>query len=273
MDCHQRKVISIASKLKQLTNGERDESQRIELKLQQILLGVDYLRQGHTENRALLNQTASDLSNQGQFLQILQRNQQCLEAITLPNISGNNSENNGREVAASRADNHTVTSLPGHSNLIHLQLARCRRCKPGCPCCCHRKSFFKSPYAWKRAIGCLFIGYAALPMISGSCDTIGCQSRLVIDFQALYIFPSWLISGAIHMTIELAKTRGPELVLRYLRIRPLVSQFFQSALKVDTSHSMNLIAAGAGSVLDISEDGNSLVTVSMMYSYFIYMSK
>ena len=85
------------------------------------------------------------------------------------------------------------------------------------------------------------------------------------EFQALYIFPRWLVNGAIHVTIELAKNKGPELILRYLRIRPKDSQFFQSILQQNAHHSMSLITAGSGSVLDIDKDGFSAVAVSKSY--------
>ena len=245
-------------------NRKRDESHRVELKLQQILLNTDYLRGGHSENYSMLNQTVSEISIQRQLLHALQRNPEGLENSTPSDMNQGGSQSVSSEISSPNTAS-TSSPLPqslGNSNIVHFQMARYRRCKQYCTCLCHRQSFVKCPYALKRVIGSLFIGYTALPMITGPCDEAGCRGRLHVDFQVLYAFPSWLIKGAIHVTVEFTKSRGPELILRYLRVRPIGSQFFQPVLQRESDHSMSLIAAGLGSVLDVDEYGNSSVTVN-----------
>ena len=251
-------------------NRERAESQRIELHLQHVLLGIGNIQQGHSDNQDLLNRTISYLSKQEQPLEaVQQRVQQYTIGTHPPLLGGSNFMDTSSIMPPPSA--HTTFSLPssppplpaGYSATVNLQLARRRRCKFTCICSCHRKSFHKAPYFFRDILGSLFIGYTGVPIFSEPCNTKKCQAALGTNFQVLYVFPSWLLSWAICTTVAFTETKGPELVLRCLRIRPQGSQIFQSVLQ-GSLYTMSLIVAGSGSVLDIDEDGRSITTVCVM---------
>ena len=247
---------------------ERGESRRIELQLQQVLISIGDLRQGHSENQGLLDQTIGYLSNQGQSLEVLQqRTQQYFTNTPSTGTSGNNSENTYFITSPSRANDAPSSDLPplsgSSSSTLHLRVARRYKCQITCTCSCHRISLYKSPYRLKTVLGCLFIGYAGLPIFSRPCSTTSCQANNGISFQSCYVFPSWLLNWAVCLMVVFTKTLGPELILRCLRVQPRSSIFFQSLLQRGSDHTMTLIAAGSGSVLDVDEQSCPAVYVRL----------
>ena len=250
----------------------------MELQLQQVQVSIGDLREGHSQNQGSLDQILGYLSNQEQSLGFLQRRaQQYFTNTSLTGTSGNDSRSTYSITPPSRISDAPSSHFPplsgSTSSNVHLRLARRLKCQSTCTCSCHRKAFHKSPYLLKNVLGFLFIGYAGLHVSSNPCDTSNCQTNTMMSFQSCYVFPSWLLNWAVYLTATFTKTLGPELALRCMRVRPGGSPFFQSVFMSRSNYTMNLIAAGSGSVLDIDEYGHSIVYVrfhmSLLSKYLI----
>ena len=74
-----------------------------------------------------------------------------------------------------------------------------------------------------------------------------------------YVFPLWVVQRT--MVIKL-QGKGPELLLRVRRVRPNNATIFLALENNDLKAVKRLLAAGEASILDVNEDGQSLLHVS-----------
>ena len=249
------------------SNGKRDDSRHIQLQLQRVLVGIDDLRQGDSRNQRLLDRTIGFLLNQEQSLELLQqRAQQYLTSTDQPSLGLNNSTGTDSIIPQSEVTSDSSSTSPlfstSSSGSIHLRAEKRYKCKSICSCSCHRKSYYESTHIFKNLIGSLFAGYAGLPVSSTQCDTSDCQTIHGMNIRFHYVFPCWLLNWAICITMAFTRTKGPELILRCLRVRSQEkSLIFQSVGHTDSNYTMSLIAAGLGSVVDVDEHGYSILTV------------
>ncbi|KAI1123702.1 ankyrin repeat-containing domain protein [Nemania abortiva] len=136
------------------------------------------------------------------------------------------------------------------------------RCPPACSCVCHRKFKWstKTPQLLDRALGSLFVGYQASPQCSVPCDSKSCikQSKRNSTFSVTYIFPNWWMRRW-----AISFTAAPEYQLRVLRIRSRTDPVFKALSALNLPAVRKMLQDGRASVLDVNEDGQSLLTWSI----------
>lgn len=142
---------------------------------------------------------------------------------------------------------------------IDLRITRVMVCGCFCPCSCHRKRYFKSPTFLNQVLGSLFVGYNALPFLTTPCDSPQCRRNALSTTSLYYTFPHWFLDRIVAMK---SRHPGPDLQLKVLRIRPNDSEIFSAVVHQNTSKVREILAAGDASVLDVNEEGESLLTVS-----------
>ena len=136
-----------------------------------------------------------------------------------------------------------------------------------CRCRCHRQGHLKSPRSLSAILGSFFLGYQAIPCSAETCKYSSCQRRSG-KVNYTYAFPRWLLSRVLLINIGYSRSRGPELILRTMRIRPDRESMFRVMIDeyADESKILSrietLIDEGAGSILDVSPDGMTGLHVS-----------
>jgi hypothetical protein len=130
-----------------------------------------------------------------------------------------------------------------------------------CTCSCHKQSQWRSPRMLNGILGSVFVGYNSWPfkLTIQRCDLPSCQSKGVSTFKIMYIFPLRFIQRTLMVKI---RSKGPELLLRIQRIRPRNAAIFVALENNNTEVVRNLLTAGDASILDVNEDGQSLLHVS-----------
>ena len=75
----------------------------------------------------------------------------------------------------------------------------------------------------------------------------------------------------VRTTVTLSQKRGPELLLRCVRVRPHSSPSFQAVLQGQIHHLISLLTEGKASVLDVNRFGESLIAhaTSVNQSYLV----
>ena len=154
------------------------------------------------------------------------------------------------------------------SNTIRIKLAR-NSCDSACGCVCHQRSQFKSPRNLNALLGSLFVGYQASPWSSQTCSNSGCRQRSK-KFTYVYAFPQWFLARVLVFDMAYSQSRGPELCLRVIRVRPNRTGIFRH-LRSNPSlskewtlrHVKRLLNGGEISVLDVDAEGFTILHVRL----------
>ena len=151
-------------------------------------------------------------------------------------------------------------------SVFQLKLTKHQGCQAFCICSCHRQRLFRSPSILDCIFGSLFVGYIGFPGHSQICNIHACHKNTEKTASLRYIFPGWLLKRTLVTTLVFSKAKGPEMLLRYSRVRPQNCQFFDSMFQTheDVSHLdlvKGLLKGGEGSVLDVDEGGRSALHV------------
>ena len=139
-----------------------------------------------------------------------------------------------------------------------------------CGCLDSRQLNFKSPNFLNSILGSLFVGYRASPRSKQTCDNIDCR-RDSTTLIYTYIFPQWLLNRVFLAKMVYNSSKGPELCVRVLRVRPETAEIFY-VLKVslpDSSrceHVQRLLMNGEASVLDVSSKNKTALEVCQTQS-------
>ena len=146
-------------------------------------------------------------------------------------------------------------------NQLRFDTTFTRSCCSFCTCSCHKQIRLKSPNFLKNVLGLVFVGYTSIPLASAprTCDLPSCRRQGESVVTITYVFPLWLIQRT--MTIKL-QGKGPELLLRVRRVRPNDAAIFLALENNNLMIVRRLLAAGEASILDVNEDGQSLLHVS-----------
>ena len=144
------------------------------------------------------------------------------------------------------------------SNTIPIKLAR-SSCDSACGCVCHRRSQFKSSRSLNALLGSLFVGYQASPWSTQTCSNSNCRQRSK-KLTYVYAFPRWFLARILVVDMAYSQSKGPELCLRVMRVRPCHTGGFAiigSNLSEDNKlrHFKRLLNEGEISVLDVSAQG------------------
>ena len=150
------------------------------------------------------------------------------------------------------------------SNTIPVKLAR-NSCDSACGCVCHRRSQFKSPRSLNALLGSLFVGYQASPWSSQTCSNSGCRQRSK-KFTYVYAFPQWFLARILVVDMAYSQSRGPELCLRVMRVRPDNTGGFKvipTRLRGENTvyHLKRLLSDGELSVLDVDTENFTVLHV------------
>ncbi|KAL9117432.1 MAG: hypothetical protein Q9187_006031 [Circinaria calcarea] len=244
-------------------------SSRIELRLHQVYVATEELRSNQIEDRNLSAGIRQDVSNQGYLLESVK--QELLQRL--------------EEGSSSRATRHAeqladppmtqsyneAACAPGtdsgtFQSVFQLKLTKCQGCQAFCICSCHRRRQFRSPSILDCILGSLFVGYVGFPGNRRSCDFPACQKKSEKTVSLRYMFPGWLVKRILITRMLFSSAKGPEMLLRCLRVRPRNCQFFDCVnhYRYDVS-SLDLMRVclkdGKGSVLDVDDRGLSALHV------------
>ena len=144
-----------------------------------------------------------------------------------------------------------------------FHMTKHQRCKALCVCVCHRQGCLKSPRWLGNMLGSLFFGYTGLPQYLNRCNVKTCQRSSSTALYVQYIFPSWLMRCILLTKIAFSQNKGPELLLRCLRIRPGDARIFDAAATLQTDHIRQMLTSGEASVLDVNDRGRSPLHVGL----------
>lgn len=146
---------------------------------------------------------------------------------------------------------------------VNLDIAR-SFCEQGCTCACHKRSRIKSPSYLNAVFGSLLVGYSAKPWVTRTCDSADCRSRST-TVTYTYAFPHWFLNRIVTLKMAYDQSRGPELCLRVVRVRPRYDSIFAptatSTDEVAIRHIQLLLSSGEASVLDVDPYGRSALQV------------
>ena len=131
-----------------------------------------------------------------------------------------------------------------------------------CFCSCHSRTRLRSPSLLHPILGSLTMGYDSLPFLERSCDNKACRNHSAKSFTASYAFPEWFLRRIITVRATSEVKRGPELLLRVWRVRRPDAMIFFAIEDGNLDLIKRLFMQGEVSVLDVSWDGFSLLTVS-----------
>ena len=128
-------------------------------------------------------------------------------------------------------------------------------CSFSCRSSCHKQMQWKSSSLWDNVLGLFVLGCSF-----GSCNACSCENKQTSKIVTIYTFPWWLIRRAVFTTIC---SQGPELLLRVQRVRPKDAAIFLALENNQMETMKKLILVGKASILDVNEDGQSLLHVSI----------
>ena len=163
-----------------------------------------------------------------------------------------------------------LPSNPSQHFMTSLQLTT-SQCGSNCCCSCHRRSRFRSPNLLGNVIGSHSVGYHTSPWAAPTCHSPSCRhhSRM---FTYSYAFPQWLWNRILLAHLAYSQNRGLDLCLRLLRVRPSNSHIislFRGYAQLDgdiTAEVKRLFDNGEASVLDVDENGTSVLCVRLLYN-------
>lgn len=130
-----------------------------------------------------------------------------------------------------------------------------RSCGSQCQCLCHKQTPFRSPAWLSSFLGSLFVSRNFLR----ACNSKGCQADMR-RVAYTYAFPLWFLDRVLNASITTTTARGPELLIRLMRVRAPGSAIFTwsiSGMLRDYATEMveKMFNDGAASVLDITSNG------------------
>ena len=150
------------------------------------------------------------------------------------------------------------------SNTISIKLTR-NSCDSACGCVCHRRSQFRSPRSLNALLGSLFVGCQVSPWSAQTCNNSDCRQRSK-KLTYVYAFPQWFLARILVVDMAYSQSKGPELCLRVMRVRPRNTGGFlvlRSTLSDDDkAHQLKrLLNNGEASVLDVDKENTTMLYV------------
>lgn len=138
------------------------------------------------------------------------------------------------------------------------------RCPPLCKCQCHKIQTSRSSDFMSGLIGRLVLSYNTVPLWGKpSCTLRTCQRMPKKSAKINYIFPSWLLKRALHISLSAANAASLGLQIDFPRIVPYRNSNVFCVVENNSLAGLKfLFVTGAGSPADVSEEGYSLLSVS-----------
>ena len=220
------------------------------------------------DHQSLLNQLTGFGATQGQLLDTL-REELRWATKPIPLSGGRQSTGGSSEPNPFQSSTNDNTSETNAYRPTTVALHFTKHDRKGCKCPCHRSKRVRSPSFLSHIFGSFFIGYVGFPSFSKDGVCKNCQGADTKGSIA-DVFPRWLLAIAIMTRMEYSQRKGPQLLIRCLRVRPQSSVPFQANAQAQWGQVGILIKTGQASALDITENGNSLLLVSRSIGYRSY---
>jgi hypothetical protein len=152
---------------------------------------------------------------------------------------------------------------PKTYSAIRVRASHYRRtqCEGWCSCLCHRPRYVQTPQSLDFLLGSLFMGYSGLPAQSQSCSERSCRQQSIPTVKVTYHFPQWLLGRAIQFALSISHMKGPELILRTLRVIPANSPIITYAVKGNLDGIKSLFNKGLASPFDVIDNGRTALHV------------
>lgn len=136
-----------------------------------------------------------------------------------------------------------------------------RSCGLRCQCLCHEQTPFRSPAWLSPFLGSLFVS----PNLLRACNSKACRAHMK-RVAYTYAFPFWFLDRVLTASITTSTARGPELLIRLMRIRAPESAIFSWSISGSLGYDAikmvkNIFDDGAASVLDITPSGMTALHV------------
>ncbi|KAL9117489.1 MAG: hypothetical protein Q9187_005974 [Circinaria calcarea] len=145
----------------------------------------------------------------------------------------------------------------GCKGALHMEFTKYQRCCSSCLCSCHHQNRVRSPRLLNDILGSLLIGYSGLPCYRQTCDRDCKKGASKGGVILQYTFPGWILKKTLCMMMACSKMKGPELLLRCLRVRPEESPIFEAVRAGNLSEVKNLLVNGEASIIDVNYRGYS----------------
>ena len=133
-------------------------------------------------------------------------------------------------------------------------------CEADCRCTCHSYTQLRNPKVLSTLLGFLLIRFRSFKSLQQSCNDERCRAR-VSSATCVYAFPHWLLDRVISLTYSYEMAKGPELVLRVMRVRTFPNKWIMPDPYYDRNveEVKHLLDVGKASVLDVDEKGYTLL--------------
>ena len=148
-----------------------------------------------------------------------------------------------------------------------LQLQRTFKvahCILDCPCECHRKSFSWSTWSLARLFGRAYLESKGTSWVGTQHHIQSCKASATSQIRITYFVPRWFAMRMIYIRYTSSPLHGPEWLLKIPR---LVDEYknpgFEAVERGNLSMFRAAIASGECTPYDVSEDGLSLLSVSV----------
>ena len=207
-----------------------------------------YCHQMHHRTESLLQRSDSSALA---MLHLLQKslhrleNNKAAEVGTAPTTSFISSQSISKpsKPSASQPYGDDMAIQDYSNNQLRFDTTFTRSCCSFCTCSCHKQIRLKSPNFLKNILGLVFVGYTSVPLVSTpqTCDLASCRRQGESATTITYVFPLWFVQRTMIVKFQ---GKGPE--------------FENNNLEV----VKKLLVAGEASILDVNEDGQSLLHVS-----------
>jgi len=130
-----------------------------------------------------------------------------------------------------------------------------RSCSLRCQCVCYEQRPFRSPAGLSLFFGSLFVSRNSLR----TCNSKACQARMR-RVAYTYAFPFWFLDRVFTASMTTSIAKGPELLIRFMRIRAPRSEIFRFSsygpLRYNARNPVKaLLDNGEASVLDTTPSG------------------
>ena len=135
-------------------------------------------------------------------------------------------------------------------------------CTLVCFCSCHKRTRLRTPSILRSVLGSIVLGFESLPLVAQTCDDEACRNHATTSITMDLALPQWFLHRIITIRATSELKRGPELLLRVLRVRSLDSPIFGALRRGNTEIIKRLLEKGDASVLDVAENGTSILNVS-----------
>ena len=133
-----------------------------------------------------------------------------------------------------------------------------------CVCACHFRNRLRSPDILEPILGSLIVGVNGSSGSLQRCNVKQCRESTT---QITYAFPQWLMKRVISVNMAYSYSRGPDLCLRMMRVRPKGANIFAAVFRGTRDHVQRLLGDNDASVLDIDPAHNTALMVRSLWGF------